>query len=37
MYKILMVFEKIIFRVRNFVGLINMTVAANVPLILRAG
>jgi hypothetical protein len=35
--KKLMVFEKSIFRVRNFVGLINMTVAGNVTWILRTG
>ena len=37
MYKILMIFEKSIFRVRNFVGPINMTMAANVTLIMRTG
>jgi hypothetical protein len=35
--KNLMVFEKSIFRVRNFVGLINMTVAGNVTWILHTG
>ena len=37
MYKMLVVFEKNVIRVRNFVGLINMTVDANVTLVLSTG